>query len=85
MIEIDPTMLSEDALDNLIIDIITRQGTDYGECEIDFEVKKKQLKNNLYSGDAVIVFSPTEDACDIIRIEEFKAFQSKSNTKIEDQ
>ena len=67
MIEIDHTLLSKEALENLIIDIITRQGTDYGEYEIDIQVKKKQLLRNLLSGDAVIVYSSKEDTCDIIR------------------
>lgn len=75
MIEIDHTLLSEEALENLIIDIITRQGTDYGEYEIDIQVKKKQLLHNLLSGDAVIVYSSKEDTCDIIRQEDFLNFK----------
>jgi uncharacterized protein YheU (UPF0270 family) len=75
MIEIDHTLLSAEALDNLIIDIITRQGTDYGEYEIDILVKKKQLLDNLSSGDAVIVYSSKEDTCDIIRQVDFLNFK----------
>jgi uncharacterized protein len=71
MIEIDHTLLSKEALENLIIDIITRQGTDYGEYETDILVKKKQLLHNLKSGAAIIVYSSKEDICDIIRQEEF--------------
>lgn len=74
MIKVDHTLLSEEALDNLIIDIITRQGTDYGEYEIDIQVKKKQLLGNLLSGDAVIVFSPQEETCDIIKQDDFLKF-----------
>ncbi len=48
MIEIDHTLLSKEALNNLIIDIVTRQGTNYGEYEIDIQVKKKQLLHNLH-------------------------------------
>ncbi|CEG57537.1 YheU family protein [Legionella fallonii] len=71
MIKIDHTLLSEEALENLIIDIITRQGTDYGEYEIDIQMKKKQLLRNLRCGDAVIVYFSKEDTCDIIRREDF--------------
>lgn len=74
MIEIDHTLLSKEALENLIIDIITRQGTDYGEYEIDIQVKKKQLMRNLLSGDAVIVYSSKEDTCDIVRLEDVRNF-----------
>ena len=75
MIEIDHTLLSEEALENLIIDIITRQTTDYGEYEIDIQIKKNQLKRKLLSGEAIIIFNAKEDSCNIIRIEDFKSFQ----------
>jgi hypothetical protein len=46
MIEIDHVLLSKEALENLIIDIITRQATDYGEHELDIQIKKpNSLKN----------------------------------------
>lgn len=75
MIEIDHTLLSAEALENLIIDIITRQTTDYGEFETEIQVKKKQLKHKLLSGKAVIVFIADEDRCDIIRTEDFQSLQ----------
>lgn len=76
MVEIDHTLLSEEALENLIIDIITRQATDYGEYEIDIQTKKKQLTNKLVSGEVVIVYSAKEECCDIIRVEDFKLFKT---------
>ena len=41
MIEIDPALLSEVALENLIIEVITRQATEYGEFEINLQIKKR--------------------------------------------
>lgn len=76
MIEVDHTLLSEEALENLIIEIITRQTTDYGEYEMEIQSKKNQLMSKLRSGDAVIVFSSEEECCDIIRKEDFLAFAS---------
>jgi uncharacterized protein len=76
MIEIDYTLLSKEALDNLIIDVITRHATDYGEYEMDIQIKKKQLMDKLTSGNAVIVYSDREECCDIIRLEDFKSFKS---------
>ena len=81
MIEIDHTLLSEEALENLIIDIITRQSTDYGEYEVIIQVKKNQLKQKLLSGDAIIIYNAKEDACDIIRAEDFKSFQPLASTE----
>lgn len=72
MIKIDHTLLSEEALENLIISIITRQGTDYGEYEYDIQTKKKQLMRHLISGNAVIVYSSEENACDIIGLDDFR-------------
>ncbi|BCA94446.1 hypothetical protein TUM19329_08070 [Legionella antarctica] len=77
MIEIDHTLLSKDALDNLIIEIITRQTTDYGEVELDIHIKKSQLMKKLHDGDAVIVYSSKEEICDIIRVEDFQIWQGK--------
>ncbi len=75
MIEIDHTLLSENALENLIIDIITRQTTDYGKDEIEIQVKKNQLKHKLLSGDAIIIYDAKEDSCNIVRTVDFKSFQ----------
>ncbi|MDR3502657.1 MAG: YheU family protein [Legionella sp.] len=78
MIEIDHTLLSEEALDNLITEVITRQGTDYGEHELEIQTKKKQLVHNLQLGNAVIVFSSQENSCDIITKDNFLKFSNLS-------
>ena len=75
MIEIDHTMLSEEALENLIVDVVTRQATDYSEYEVQIQVKKNQLKRKLLTGEATIIYNAKEDSCDIIRAEDLKSFQ----------
>ena len=82
MIEVDHTLLSPEALENLIIDIITRQATDYGEYETDIQIKKMQLISKLVSGEAVIVYSSKEECCDIIKIEDFKKFKKISESEL---
>ena len=74
MIKIDHTLLSQDALDNLIIEVITRQATDYGDCEFDIQMKKDQLLRQIQKGLAVIAYSSEEDVCDIIKEEDFQKF-----------
>lgn len=83
MIEIDHALLSKEALENLIIDIITRQATDYGEHELNIQIKKTQLTKKLVSGDAVIIYSSKEDCCNIIRKEDFLNYNKclTSNTQ----
>jgi len=76
MIEVDHRLLSIEALENLIIEIITRQATDYGEYELDIQTKKNQLIRKLTTGDAVIVYSEQEECCDIIRKEALQEFKN---------
>lgn len=75
MIKVDYTLLSPEALDNLIIDIITRESTDYGEFTQDIERKKNQLIQQLKQEKAIIIYNPDEEACDIIKAELFIACQ----------
>jgi uncharacterized protein YheU (UPF0270 family) len=77
MIEIDSSLLSDMALDNLVIEVITRHATEYGEYEINLQIKKEQLIGNIKNGSAVIVFSAQESICDIISLEEFRKFQKQ--------
>jgi len=77
MIKIDHTLLSAEALDNLLVEIITRQTTDYGEHETAIQAKKNQLTRKLQTGDAVIVYSEEEEICDIIRSDDFNVFKDK--------
>lgn len=72
MIEINHTLLSDEALDNLVIDIITRHSTDYGEFEMDFITKKNQLLRKLEEGEVVIMYYPNEGFCNIIQSDEIK-------------
>ena len=76
MIEINHTLLSDEALDNLIMEVITREGTDYGDHEIGIETKKEQLTHQLKNGIAVIAYSNEENVCDIIKVDDFKKIQS---------
>ena len=74
MIKVDHTLLSPEALDNLLIDIITRESTDYGEFTQDIHRKKSQLVQQLQQEKAVIVYNADEDACDIVKMELFKTY-----------
>ncbi|NOH64038.1 MULTISPECIES: YheU family protein [Vibrio] len=58
--QIDP-----DTLDNLIREFVLREGTDYGELEISLQDKVDQIKSQLESGEAVVVFSELHETVDI--------------------
>jgi len=74
MIEIDYQLLSKEAVENLIIDYITRSATDYGEYEVDVEKKKSQIRAKLEVGEAVIVYAFEEGVCTIMSLKEKQAW-----------
>lgn len=76
MIEIDHSLLSPNALDNLILEVLTRQSNDGQGMEINFETMKKKLMNKLDSGELIIVFHSEEGFCDIVSSEALKAVGS---------
>ncbi len=58
--------LSDDALDGLIDEFVTRDGTDYGENEVPLERRKQQVMAALRNGSAVILFTQSTGQCNII-------------------
>jgi hypothetical protein len=59
--------LSPEALQGVIEEFVTRDGTDYGEVEIPLETKISQVFAQLKSGKAVIVFDPEIETCTILK------------------
>jgi uncharacterized protein len=58
--------LSTEALQGVVEDFVTRDGTDYGEAEISLETKVQQIMNQLHTGKAVIVFDQKTETCNIV-------------------
>ncbi|PWI33694.1 hypothetical protein DI392_09545 [Vibrio albus] len=58
--QIDP-----DTLDNLIREFILREGTDYGMEEVSLDKKVEQVRNQIESGEAVVLFSELHETVDI--------------------
>lgn len=57
-VEIPWRELSADALDGLIAEFVTRDGTDYGTVEKDLESKKRSVRRQLEAGEIRILFDP---------------------------
>ncbi|QTG89440.1 YheU family protein [Vibrio furnissii] len=57
--------IAPDTLDSLIREFVLREGTDYGEVEISLQDKVDQVKAQLQSGEAVIVYSELHETVDI--------------------
>lgn len=58
--------LSSEALQGLIEEFITREGTDYGEEEIPLNVKVEQIKQLLKRRDVVVVFDVATESASIL-------------------
>lgn len=58
--------LSSDALQGLIEEFITREGTDYGEEEIPLNIKVEQIKQLLKRKEVVVVFDVATESASIL-------------------
>lgn len=58
--------LSSDALQGLIEEFITREGTDYGEEEIPLNIKVDQVRQLLKRREVVVVFDATSESVSIL-------------------
>ena len=58
--------LSAEALQGLIEDFVTRDGTDYGENEMTLSVKVAQIKRQLDQGDLVVFFDDRDGSINIL-------------------
>ncbi len=66
------TELSPEALQGLIEEIVTRDGTDYGEYELSTQEKVQQVINQLERKEVVIVFSELHETCTLMPADTFK-------------
>lgn len=62
--------LSADALNGLIEEFVSRDGTDYGIDEISLAEKTRQVLRQLDQGKIVIVFDAATESCNIVRKED---------------
>jgi hypothetical protein len=63
--EIPHTLLSPEALRALVVDFVTRDGTDYGASETPLESKVAQVLRALERGEAVITYDEASSSCGI--------------------
>lgn len=62
--------LSSEALNGVIEEFVTRDGTDYGEVEIPLATKIAQVLAQLKSGMVVIVFDQKSESSTILKIDD---------------
>lgn len=62
--------LSTEILEAVIEEFVTREGTDYGTTDAPFTRKVEQVRRQLETGRAVIVFDGTMQSCTILTIDD---------------
>ena len=65
-IELSPDQLSPEALRGLVEEFVTRDGTDYGAVEQSVETKVAQVRAQIASGEARIVFDSETGSANIV-------------------
>ena len=63
--EIPLDQLSPEALDGIVTEFVTREGTEYGAEDVVLSAKKKQVLAQLRAGEAFICFDPKTETCDV--------------------
>ncbi len=65
--EIPHEKMNPDTLNAVIEEIVTRDGTDYGETEVPLQDRIRQVKARLKSGRAVLTYDEKTRTCNLIR------------------
>ncbi len=66
--------ISPDALQGLVEEFITREGTDYGWEEVTLATKVEQVKHQLRRGEVVIVFDPASESVSLLTKHQAREF-----------
>ena len=72
--------LSSDALQGLIEEFITREGTDYGTEEVSLSTKTEQIKNQLKRREVVVVFDLASESVSILSRRDAELLEQDSAT-----
>lgn len=64
--------LAPEILENILKDFVLREGTEYGAEDISIEDKVAQVREQLISKTAVIVYSELHETINIMPIDQFK-------------
>ena len=72
VIEIPYQSLSPEALEGIVAEFASRDGTDYGEVEMSLSEKVKQVETQLIAGHLTLLFDPISQSCHIVNSRDWK-------------
>ena len=58
--------ISPESLRSIVESFVLREGTDYGEQEVDFETKVEAVMQQLRSGDVLVEYSELHETVDLV-------------------
>lgn len=64
--------LAADTLDRLIEAFVLREGTDYGDEEVNLADKVHNVRRQLEQGQVLIVYSQTEESVDLLTKQQYR-------------
>ena len=68
--------LSEEALQALLEDFVTRDGTDYGQVELSMQEKSEHLRMLLKKGELFISYNDEVQSCGLVTKEDARSLES---------
>ncbi len=77
LIEIPWQSIPPETLTRLIEEFVTRDGTDYGEYEVEISRKVEQVKSGLKSKRMLIVFNEDEEQTTIVDAEQWRMMNNQ--------
>ncbi|MCH1488183.1 MAG: YheU family protein [Pseudomonadales bacterium] len=81
---VPPEQLSDDALDGVLHEYISREGTDYGLREVTFEAQMKQAKRAMFDGECILVFDRQTECCQLLSKVQLKELVAESAREIDE-
>ena len=73
VIEIPWRSLSEAAVQGVIEEFATREGTEYGMTDVDLHTKVAQIRRQLERGEVVLFFDDANGACQLLHRDALRA------------
>ena len=78
---IPPDQLSAEALNGLVEEFITREGTDYGCQEMDLTTKVEQVRTQLDTNEVMIIFDTATESVNLMTTSQYKEWLLLSKQK----
>ncbi|MET0340113.1 MAG: YheU family protein [Polyangiales bacterium] len=83
-VEVPYTSLSHEALEGLVEEFVTREGTDYGPREHSLDEKRADVLRQLARREVAIVFDLTVESTTLVRREELARLVAAASAEDED-